>query len=200
MENLEWLTNAKVEVSNLTRLTDQLLTLARADATPIENRYGMVDLLDVIGQVYDSYAILAEAKGINLSVHQHTHHPATVSFDQTFHVYGDPIRLKQLMVILTDNALQYTQPEGSIKLCLERRRHMVRIDVVDTGIGVTAHDRPYIFDRFYRGDTARKRSAGGTGLGLSIAQWIVSSHRGKITVSANKPTGTRFTVLLPIGT
>jgi signal transduction histidine kinase len=111
---------------------------------------------------------------------------------------GDPDRLKQLLLNLVSNGLKYTPEGGGVSLSLSRDDEWVRVDVVDTGIGIPAEDLPHIFDRFYRVDKARSRAMGGTGLGLSIAHWIAEAHGGQLSVVSEVGKGSTFTVKLPL--
>lgn len=111
---------------------------------------------------------------------------------------GDPERLKQLVIILVDNATKYMTPPGSIDVQLTSSAKEIILKVSDTGDGITEEDQKHIFDRFYRADKARSRSEGGTGLGLSIAQWIVNSHSGKIEVKSTVGSGIEFIISFPL--
>jgi signal transduction histidine kinase len=112
-------------------------------------------------------------------------------------VNGDPDRLKQLLLILLDNAIKYTPPEGKITVALCRNGAMAQLVVSDTGIGIVPEDLPHVFERFYRADRARGRDAGGTGLGLAIAQWIAEQHGGRVSLTSQVGHGTTATVQLP---
>jgi signal transduction histidine kinase len=111
---------------------------------------------------------------------------------------GDKERLKQLFVILLDNALKYTGENGVITIKADVKNSRAVIEVADTGIGIPKSDLPYIFDRYYRGDKSRTRHLEGSGLGLSIANWIVRSHTGKIRVMSKEGEGTRVFVSFPL--
>jgi len=108
---------------------------------------------------------------------------------------GDPEKLRQLLIILLDNAVKYSSKPVRIRVASEEQT--VRFEVEDRGIGFEEKDLPYIFDRFYRVDHARERHTGGFGLGLSIAKNIVSRHGGTITVRSGLGAGTRVTVSIP---
>ena len=114
-------------------------------------------------------------------------------------VTGEPDRLKQVIINLVDNALRYTPPEGLVKLSAfyDPRTATARIEVADTGPGISPEDLPRIFDRFYRADPSRARANGNTGLGLAIAQAIVQAHHGTIEVHSTPGEGARFTITLP---
>jgi signal transduction histidine kinase len=106
--------------------------------------------------------------------------------------------LKQLAVILLDNAVKHTPKGGSIRITCGKSGSAVRFQVKDTGVGIPPKDLPHIFDRFYRGYEARNRSEGGTGLGLSIAKWISEKHGGTIQAASTLGQGTIMTVILPL--
>jgi signal transduction histidine kinase len=120
------------------------------------------------------------------------------SIDQV-QVTGDRDRLKQVLVNLVGNAVQYTPPGGQVALSLDRSDNQARILVTDSGPGISPKDLPHIFERFYRGEKSRKRGQGsGFGLGLSIAYWIVRNHNGRIEVNSREGQGTTFCVWLPL--
>jgi signal transduction histidine kinase len=113
---------------------------------------------------------------------------------------GDADALRQLLLILVDNAIKYSPAGGSITLSLNvdsarDQQKTARISVVDTGVGIPAADLPHIFERFYRADRARQ--SGGTGLGLAIGKWIVEAHGGTIAVESSPGNGSIFSVTLP---
>ena len=229
LDNLEWLANTREEISRLSRLTNHLLTLARADSNQVVLDVQPVDLFDIVRDVHESFAILAEAKGIQFPAP--TVFPAksgsgdrTVALESAqangafgasddantvlvmetdavresrpFACYGDAARLRQLIVILVDNAIKYTPENGRVSLTLTQRRNVLKVAVSDTGIGIPSSQQKLIFGRFYRSDEARTLSSAGAGLGLSIARFIVTMHRGKISVTSTPGKGSTFTVFL----
>jgi signal transduction histidine kinase len=113
-------------------------------------------------------------------------------------VDGDETALRRLLLILVDNAVKYTAAGGrvDVRLGVDGGNALVRVS--DTGIGIAAADLPHVFDRFWRADKVRSRSAGGAGLGLAIARWIVDRHAGTIAVESEVGFGTTFTVTLPL--
>jgi two-component system, OmpR family, sensor kinase len=113
-------------------------------------------------------------------------------------VRGDEDRLRQLILVLLDNAIKYTPGDGAITLGLSLRGDSAEIVVRDTGVGIANSDLPHIFERFYRADPARGRDPGGTGLGLPIARWIVEQHGGLIAMQSERGHGTTVMVQLPI--
>jgi two-component system OmpR family sensor kinase len=113
-------------------------------------------------------------------------------------VNGDEDRLKQLLLILIDNALKYTPAGGQVTIGLRHSETGAELLVRDTGVGIAPEDVPHVFERFYRADPGRSRDPGGTGLGLPIAQWIVEQHGGKIALESQPGHGTLVSVLLPL--
>ena len=107
---------------------------------------------------------------------------------------GDPARLRQLVMILVDNAIRHSPAGGEVRVAVRRDGSAALLDVEDEGRGVRPEDMPHLFDRFWRASGA---PSGGTGLGLAIAKWIVDRHRGTITVSNRASGGAQFRVRLP---
>jgi two-component system, OmpR family, sensor kinase len=115
-------------------------------------------------------------------------------------VSGDPDRLKQVLVNLVGNAIQYTPTGGDIVLSLSKSDNQAKLTISDTGPGIPAEDLPHVFERFYRGEKSRSRSLDGKGfgLGLSIAYWIIKNHNGRIDVNSHEGRGTTFCIWLPL--
>ena len=176
---------AYAETSRLARLVADLLALARADAgTPI--RHERVELDRLVMEV------LGEAKRLA------GEHRLAVDGLEPCVVSGDPDRLRQLLVILLDNAVKYTPPGGRVALRLRREGDTAVITVSDTGVGISPDHLPHVFERFYRVDPGRSRDPGGTGLGLPIARWIVEQHAGSIELNSRPDEGTTAVVRLPV--
>jgi two-component system, OmpR family, sensor kinase len=180
----EMVNYAHRETHRLSRLVGDLLALARADAgIPIQLQRVELDrvLLDALR---DARSL---ANGQRVAV---AHLEPVV-------VNGDPDRLKQLLLIVLDNALKYTPSGGEVSLGLRRAGKSAEIEIRDTGIGIPAGDLPHVFERFYRADPARSRDPGGTGLGLSIARWIADQHGGSLHLESALGTGTTAIISLP---
>jgi two-component system OmpR family sensor kinase len=175
------------EAQRMTRLVEDLLLLAKADAGRLSLDKSPVELDTLVLEVYNQAHVLSNG---TVEVH-------LGQLDQA-RVMGDSDRLKQLLLNLVSNGLKYTPDGGSVTLSLSRDEAWVRIDVTDTGIGIPAEDLPHIFDRFYRVDKTRSRAMGGTGLGLSIARWIAEAHDGQLEVISEVGKGSTFTVMLPL--
>jgi two-component system, OmpR family, sensor kinase len=173
------------EARRLTRLVSDLLALARADAgVPI--RRVQVELDRLVLDAFTEARHLAQGQRFEIDALE------------TAMVNGDPDRLKQLLLILLDNATKYTPEGGLISVALRRSGPTVTIVVRDTGVGMSAEALPQVFDRFFRADPARSRDPGGTGLGLPIARWIARQHGGDIALASEVGKGTIATVHLPL--
>jgi signal transduction histidine kinase len=183
----EALTEASRESTRLTRLVADLLALARADVG-IPLRRARVDLDAIVLDAFGSARQLAQGQTLTLNPFE------------PVQICGDADRLKQLTLILLDNALKYTPPYGEVSVGLRRDGDEANLMVRDTGVGISADDLPHVFERFYRADRARSRDPGGTGLGLSIADWIVQQHGGRIDIDSDVGEGTTVTVRLAVVT
>jgi two-component system OmpR family sensor kinase len=178
------LQEAHEESERLARLVADLLVLARADSGHTV-RHEPVEFDRVLMQA------LGEAR------HLTTGQYLEVGELEPLRVSGDPDRLRQLVLILVDNAIKYTPPPGRIVLGLRRDRGTAHMTVRDSGIGIADEALPHVFERFYRADPARSRDPGGTGLGLPIAQWIAGQHGGTVWLKSAVDHGTTAVVTLP---
>ena len=176
---------ASREAVRLSRLVADLLALARADAgVAIRRQPVELDRLS-LNAVQESRHL---AGGRRVEVEKLT--PVVVM--------GDEDRLKQLLVILLDNASKYTSAAGEIRLRLQQDGSRAELRIRDNGVGIPPGDLPHVFERFYRADPARTRDPGGTGLGLPIARWIVEQHGGEIRLESEPGRGTEVIVRLPV--
>lgn len=176
----------KRESRRMSRLTEDLLTIARSEAPGgLAIQCHPVDLSEVAKDAVRT--VLASGSGPGISIEG----------DEEVTVTGDRDRLEQVMLILCDNARRYTPSDGSIVVRIARDRGGARFSVTDTGAGITTEDQQRIFTRFFRADASRERSSGGAGLGLAIAKAIVSAHGGDIDVKSAVGVGSTFTVMLP---
>lgn len=188
--NADLLADILTEIDRLSRLVNDLLVLARADAG--QEGLDIVDFAmdDLVRETARQFAPLAEKRGLALRVFA----------DQPVKVRGDVAKLRQLLMILLDNAVKYTPAGGEITVCCQRStsggRLPVTLTVSDTGPGIAPEHLPHIFERFYRADKARTHD-GGAGLGLAIAHWIVTAHKGRIQATSAPGQGTTFAVQLP---
>lgn len=174
------------ECRRLSKLVSNLLLLARSDSNQIEMDKKTFEMDKLLEEIVDPYKEIASYQEKEMIV--------KVERDILF--MGDRERIHQMMVILLDNAMKYTNEGGHIQIHCTQTSSSIRIQVKDNGIGVKEEDIPKLFDRFYQGDKARSTSEG-AGLGLSIANWIVEKHYGKISVESKWGEGTCFEVIFP---
>ena len=188
---MQALEEALQETARMSDLVDGLLTLARADEGRFDLHREPVALGPLVRDVYETAVILGEHAGQRVSLNV---------LEETM-VDGDVRRLRQLFLNLITNAIKYTPSGGSVELSLSRLvGDEVAFTVRDSGMGISAGDLPYVFDRFWRADRARSRGAErtGFGLGLAISQWIAQAHGGHVTAQSRLARGSVFTVVLPI--
>jgi len=188
------LTSNLEEIMRLSRLVEDLLTLARGDTGRIELRCEPVDLNDLCRRMAEYITPLADQRKQTL-----IYEPPPGAETAPVTVSADLLRIKQLLLNLLDNAIKYTEPRGKITLGLKTEEKVAIITVADTGRGIPPEDLPHIFERFFRRSAkTADRTAAGFGLGLSIVKWIVDSHGGRIEAKSEVGKGTEFIVRLPL--
>lgn len=175
------------EARRISRLVDDLLNLARADAGCVKLQVREFYFNDLLTECCRSVQALATARNIKLE--------CRCGEDVPFH--GDEELLRRLVVNLLDNAIRYTPHGGRVSASLDANAGELRIQVSDSGAGIAADALPHVFERFYRADKARSREDGGFGLGLAIVKWIAESHKGEVDLATNPGKGSTFTVKLP---
>jgi signal transduction histidine kinase len=188
-EYREAIGNALLEVRHLSRLSQNLLFLARGQAGRITLSFANVDLVRFVADVTRDLQPAASDRSIDLTA-ELPEEPVRAFID------GD--RMQQVLHNLLENAIRYTDEEGRIRVRLTASREQAVIEVVDSGIGIPSRDIPHVFERFYRSDRARRAYPGGSGLGLSIARWIVEAHKGALEVESAPDQGATFRVKLPL--
>jgi signal transduction histidine kinase len=184
----EALRGIESEAKQLGTIVEDLLILARADAGErpiVRQRLYLDDLtLDAAGAA----RIVAQSKGVALDVDEFDEAP----------VEGDPTLLRQLVMILLDNAVKFTSRGGHVRVRVGSPNELPTLVIEDTGAGIAPDQLPHVFERFYRGDPARRRAGGaavdGAGLGLSIAKWIAEAHNAEIALDSEPGVGTRVSV------
>ncbi|MEP7000097.1 MAG: HAMP domain-containing sensor histidine kinase [bacterium] len=190
-EAMQALEEALQETARMSDLVDSLLTLARADEGRFDLHREPVALGPLVRDVYETAVILGEHAGQRV----------TLSVLEEAIVDGDARRLRQLFLNLITNAIKYTSRGGNVEISLSRLLgNEIAFTVRDSGIGISAADLPYVFDRFWRADRARSRGSerSGFGLGLAISQWIAHAHGGRLTAQSRLGRGSVFTVVLPM--
>lgn len=175
------------ETDRLGGIVGDLLILARADSGERRVVRTSLYLDDAASQAVAAVRALADQKGVQLTVG---------SFEEA-QILGDTALVERLLLIVLDNAIKYTTRGGSVRLDVTARDGKRSVLVSDSGVGISAEELPRIFERFYRGESARNR-AEGSGLGLPIARWIADLHNARISVSSDS-TGTRVQIDFPPG-
>ena len=188
MESSESIASSLEEVRNMRLLTTNLLNLARRD-DGIKPDLGEVQP-EFFNTIFTNYEMIATEN------HKVFHFENRIKRT----IITDKLLLKQLMTILFDNAVKYTEEDGEINFVITATDRNLYLTVSDDGIGIPQADKKKIFDRFYRVDKARTRQKGGFGLGLSLAKQIVDALKGSISVKDNKPHGTIFEIKIAIQT
>ena len=186
--NKSFLDMAETESTRMELLIKNLLTLSQLDSKTMNFNVREFDL-------EESIAYLAKSLAVNASAHGHK-----LTFDGAYDpviIRGDRIRIEQILINITSNAIKYTPDGGRISLRLHDLGDRAEVTITDNGVGIPAEDIPHLFERFYRVEKARSSDKGGTGLGLAIAREFAAAHGGDIRVSSIVGKGTTFTVTLP---
>lgn len=186
-EQEQWLVNMQNEIVRLSKLTNELLFLARADAKSDCFVPEPFFISDTFKRTIALFAAVATEKG--LAIEQ--------DIQTDIKMNGIESRISQLLMILLDNAVKNTPHGGKISVSLHSNRSDIVIKISDTGVGISEEHLSRIFDRFYKADTSRSQDKGGSGLGLAIAKHIVTEHKGTIEVHSRPKQGTMFTISFP---
>jgi signal transduction histidine kinase len=185
-EAIETLTSNMEEIDRMSKLIEQLLSMSFYDNRMIEIPSAPVNFSQVVSGTVDKIQSLARQKNVKLIMEKAD--PLTI--------VGNPTALEQLVMNLVKNAIVYTPSGGKVHVSVERDGKQGRLNVEDTGIGISPEDLPNVFNPFYKTDKAARMSDG-TGLGLTIVKKIVERHNGSIDVESEPGKGTHFTVSLP---
>jgi two-component system, OmpR family, phosphate regulon sensor histidine kinase PhoR len=184
------------EIGRLSDLTNDLLTLSRLEETEsaVHTPFESVDLRRLVNDVTDEVRSFADTK----------QHDLRVDVGEGVRLMGNDVALRTLVRNLLDNAIRYTEREGTIKVELQaepdaKGSGWAVLRVTDNGVGIPQAEQRRIFERFYRVDKARSRETGGTGLGLSIVRHVAERHGGRVDVQSTLGVGSTFTVRLPLG-
>lgn len=181
--------SALEECVRMSKIVNSLMAISRLDSGGEQIEFTPVNLVDLVRLTLDHMNLLAEEKNISLRFLTPT---------PPIYVSGDPMRLKQIVVNLVDNAINYTPDGGKVTISVTAEGQLAILKVTDTGIGIPAASLPLVFDRFYRADQARSRVSGGTGLGLSIVKAICTIHGGAALIESVEGKGTTVRVELPL--
>jgi signal transduction histidine kinase len=178
----------EAEARRLGGIVDSLLVLARADSGERQVEHERFFLDDIAIDAAAAAQVVGRQKGVAVTVEEFEEAP----------IVGDSGLIRQLLMILLDNAMKFTDAGGEVRVRVSMPQGVPTFAVEDTGIGIRPEDLPNVFQRFFRGDTARGRTEG-AGLGLSIASWIAREHGAEISMTSETGTGTRVAIRFPRG-
>lgn len=175
------------EIDRLTKLVDNLRNLAKLEQANLNLNKTKFNLSNELNGIINNFQLLYSKSDFRL----------TSKLDANINVAMDKDKLKQIMYNLLTNAYNYLDTGGQVQITLENTKSNIVIKVVDTGLGISESDLPYIFERFYRSDVSRNNFSGGSGIGLTITKALVEAHTGKIFVESKLGKGTTFTIEFP---
>jgi two-component system phosphate regulon sensor histidine kinase PhoR len=172
------------EADRLILLVEDLMNLSRIEATRNNQQKEIIDLKKIIISINDSFGIIAEEKGVNVNM--------DLDIQKEYFALGSEDQIKQVVANFIDNAVKYTPSGGQVNISIAEDEREFRVNVKDTGIGLSKEDSLRVFERFFRSDRSRNKKNGGFGLGLSIAKNIIESLDGKIGVESELDRGSTF--------
>lgn len=200
-EAIENLVSTLEEIDRMSRIVNSLMAITRLDAGGERMDMQVLDLCALVRATVDHMQLLAEEKGL----------PLNCTCEGNVYVYADPMRIKQVLVNLIDNAIKYTPPgavpsdssleepaRGRVDVAVSASGQNASLKIADQGIGIAPDVLPHVFERFYRADYARSREVGGVGLGLAIVKAIVVAHDGSVSITSTPGLGSTVAVLLPL--
>jgi signal transduction histidine kinase len=179
------------QAKHLSVLVNDLLFIARQGAGAAKLKLQSLDLTDLVEKVCGDAKVIAHSKAVGITLANDSSHEM---------VRGDPARLRQLFLVLLDNAVRYSNSKGVIEVEVGRSNGKVTVQVSDSGIGIAAGELEGIFERFRRGGNATEMNEEGLGLGLPLAKAIVEAHKGRIEMESKEGEGTTVVVTLPADT
>ncbi len=181
----EWITSIRNQTGRLDKLVKNLLMLSKMDEDNIKLMFHEFDISQAVSEIAGSFEALAETQNKKLQL----------EIQPGLTIYGDEGSIHQLISILTDNALKYSDPNGIVKISLSAAKKGVKLEVYNTTEDMDMENLNQLFDRFYRVDSSRSRETGGYGIGLSIAKSIAEAHHGRISVKSEDGKSICFTVI-----
>ncbi|KQM79930.1 HAMP domain-containing sensor histidine kinase [Xylophilus sp. Leaf220] len=180
-------------VGQLSDVVEDLMLVARADADQLILRPAPVDLAALLHEAADQAGTLGAARGVRVLLE--------ASGDAGLpppRVHADEDRLRRALMVVLDNAVKYSHPDGTVRVMWSHGTAEAVVRVRDQGIGIEPAEMPHVFERFVRGDRARRHRADGSGIGLSIAHSIVTAHGGRIALQSVPDGGTTVEITLPV--
>jgi signal transduction histidine kinase len=184
-----YLQTAQRDICALSYLIDDLFEMSQLDAGELKLDIQESSVSDLVSDTIESFSKLAEQAGVEIS--------GQIEDDIRL-IPMDMQKIGRVLSNLISNAIRHTPAGGHVGITVKKEGNTIRLDICDTGEGITAADLPHIFERFYRGEKSRNRSTGGSGLGLAISKGIVEAHQGRIEVQSEAEKGTCFVIYLPL--
>lgn len=183
----EWLQDIQAQTSRLADLTNALVMLSRMEEGVSRDTKIEFPLSDIVEEVCHTFQAPAKVQQINLDS----------KIEPLISMNGDEKAIRGLITILLDNAVKYTNENGTLSLALEKKKNRIYLSVSNTTEFISKEQISHLFDRFYRTDASRNSQTGGYGLGLSIAAATVESHHGKISAETKDEKSLKITVVFP---
>ena len=182
----EWLSDIQAQTNRLAQLTNHMLMLSRMEEQPQVEKITF-PLSDVVQETAETFQTLAKTRSKTL----------TLQIEPMLSLRGDEKAIRQLISILLDNAMKYSEENGKIIVSLKKQKNRIQLSVYNTTTSIKKENLPHLFDRFYRTDQSRNSRTGGYGLGLSIAYSIVAAHKGKIWAETADEKSLQITASFP---
>jgi two-component system phosphate regulon sensor histidine kinase PhoR len=183
----DFLSRIEGEVDRLTQMVTELTELSRIETGGSELKFEVAGIDGLIKEAVHRLNPQAERKNITITLGSEGEIPE---------IYVDSERILQVLINLLHNAVKFTGENGRIVINYRTEQDMVRVDIIDNGIGIAEKDLPHVFERFYMAD--RSRTGGGTGMGLAITKHVIEAHQGKITAQSTEGKGATFSIFLPL--
>lgn len=183
----EWLADIRMQTKRLAQLTNSLIQLSRMEEQPQVEKIEF-PLSDLVEETVETFQALAKTQNKSLSSR----------IQPMLSMRGDEKAIRQLVTILLDNAVKYSDDGGRIEITLGKQKNSIQLSVFNTANEVSKENLPNFFDRFYRADQSRNSKTGGYGLGLSIASAIVAAHKGKICATTQDEKSLQIMVAIPL--
>lgn len=183
----EVLRNSLFDVIRLSKMTDNLLFLAKADNNLLQLRKQRIDISYLLSALVNHFSERINVAELKIVEDYQKNLELNCDVDMMEHAFGNII----------ENSIKYSHPGGTIKIKAWEEEVAIKIAISDTGVGIHQEDIPYIFDRFYRSKQGNTIKNKGAGLGLALAKWIIDSHEGSISVKSSVGTGSEFLIILP---
>ena len=185
--NMQYLNRSSKSVDRMINIVEDLEMISKIESNQLELEFTRWNIVDHVSEIFDALEMKAKKRSVTLSINNQS----TNNF-----VEADRDKISQVLINLIENSIKYGNEGGHTKVRLFEMGENLLIEIADDGAGIPAEHLPRLFERFYRVDKSRSRSAGGTGLGLSIVKHIIEAHRQTINVRSTENVGTTFSFTL----